>query len=190
MFLARLLEEPLRGITLLYGPGASGKSTACLEMIQGKTAYIATAHNFSAERLSGMRPDVRLDKIALFQTKDLPEVERAIEQAVALSPALSVIIVDSLATYVRVAPRRAANLALERILTTLGKASCPVLLVSDALDDPEREGELRFVGGDLLRLHARSIVEMKTGTATVKKHPSVAGRVRQYAITAEGLESK
>lgn len=189
MFLRDLLEENLRGITLLYGTGASGKTTACFDAITGKTAYIATAKNFSVERLSGMRPDVRLDRIALFQTRDLREVEQAVEQAVTLSGAITLIVIDSLGTHLRVAERRAANLALERILKTLGRATCPVLIVSDALDAPNAGGELKFVGGDLLRLHARTIIEFKDGNATVKKHPVVAGRVRQYTITSAGLQN-
>ena len=189
MFIAELLEEPLTGITVTYGPSASGKSTACLEAVHGKCAYIATSSNFSVERLATIRPDFDLGKIVLFSPTDLVALERAVSDAIRLSPALKLIIVDSLGTYVRSSERRSANLALERILTRLRLAACPVLVVTDAIDKPTAgEPELRLVGGDLLRVSARTIIELDNGKATVKKHPALAGRVWSYKIVAAGLE--
>lgn len=185
MLLTDMLEEPLTSITLVYGPGGSGKSTAALQVIQGKCAYIATQHNFSPERLQTIKGN--LEHVSLFSPHDLVELERAVEQAVQLSRVLTLIVLDSLGTYLRVTERKAANLALERILTKLGLAVCPVLIISDALDKPARETELSFVGGDLLRLHARTIIEFNTGVASVKKHPVLAGRVWEYTIDTAGL---
>ena len=189
MFITELLEEPLRGITVLYGPSASGKSTACLEAITGKCAYIATSSNLSVERLATINPLFDLARLISFAPEDLVALERAVSDAVRLSPALSLIVIDSLGTYVRAADRRSANLALERILARLHQAVCPVLIVTDAIDKPTAgEPELKLVGGDLVRVSARTIIELDEGTATVKKHPVLAGRVWSYRIAAGGLE--
>lgn len=189
MFIQELLEERPTGITVVYGPSASGKSTACLEAVQGKCAYIATSTNFSVERLATIHPAYDLGRVVLFSPTDLVALERAVSDAVRLSSALTLIIVDSLGTYVRAAERRAANLALERILGKLHAAACPIVIVTDAIDKPtDGEPELRLVGGDLLRVSARAIIELDEGKATVKKHPVLAGRVWEYRIVAAGLQ--
>jgi GTPase SAR1 family protein len=189
MFIGDLLEESLTGITVLYGPSASGKSTACVEAIQGKCAYIATSSNFSVERLATIHPDFDLGRVVLFSPTDMVEVERAVSDAVRLSSALKLIVIDSLGTYVRSSERRSANLALERILSRLRLSACPVVIVTDAIDKPTAgEPELRLVGGDLLRVSARTIIELDEGKATVKKHPVLSGRVWSYKIVSAGLQ--
>jgi hypothetical protein len=190
MFLTDLLEERPRAITVLYGPAASGKSTLALETLDGRSVIIASRRAFSPERLRDLRIDAAtvLERTVLFEPEDLVAFERAIDHATVLAPRLGTIVIDSLGPVIRGAERTAANYALGRVLAKLALVPCPVIIVTDALDRPVKDDhELRFVGGDALRLHARTIIELADGIATVKKHPALAGRAWRYRITAAGL---
>ncbi len=189
MFLAEILEEQLQGITLVYGPAASGKSTLCLEALDGRSVYVSSGRNFSAERLQSLRADAAkiMERLVLFQPGELPEWERTVEQAVQLSKLSKLIVLDTPATPFRYSPRTMGNLSLHRMLHELTHAHCPVLITSEVYDRVEGMYDVQFVGGDMLRLAARTIIELKDGIATVKKHPVHTGRQWKYGIKAQGL---
>jgi RecA/RadA recombinase len=190
MFLSELLEEPLQGITLVYGPAASGKSTVCFSALTARSVYMTSASNLSTERIHSLRTDasVILEKLVVFTPADIIEWERAVEQAVKLSTLSQLIVLDTPATALRAAPRTMANLSLHRMLKLLATAQCPILITSEVYDRAENSGaDVQFVGGDMLRLAARTIVELKDGVATVKKHPLHAGREWEYSMQAQGL---
>ena len=69
----------------------------------------------------------------------------------------------------------------------LTKAECPIIITSEVYDRAEGMYDVQFVGGDMLRLAARTIIELKDGVATVKKHPLHTGRQWEYKITNDGL---
>lgn len=187
MFLEDITDEKLIGLMLVYGPAGTGKTTVCLEALHGRSVYLSSSKNFSAERLQAMRSDAQeiLTHTVVFEPGDILGWERAVGQAVQISALSSVIILDSVATPVRAAERRMGNLGLHRMLETLKKSACPVIVTSEVYDFTK--DELKFVGGDMLRLAARTIIELRDGTATVRKHPLVAGRVWKYRIEAAGL---
>jgi len=189
MFITELTEEQLQGITLLYGTAASGKTTACLEALSARSIYISTNKNFNLERLRKLKPDADeiIRQLVLFEPKDLTEMEKAVTAATKLSSMATILVVDSIATFFRTAERKTANLALHRMLKLLEEAKCPVLLTSEVYDYL-RESRHEFVGGDMLRVASRTIIELKEGTATVKKHPLHTGRIWNYRITDKGLE--
>jgi RecA/RadA recombinase len=191
MFLTELLEAPLSGITLLYGPAASGKSTACFEAFRGRTVYVGSGKNLSPERIRSLRSDADevLAKLVVFSPQSLLEWERAVEQAVQLAALAELIVLDTPATALRASPRTMANLSLHRMLQQLQNAQCPVLMTSEVYDRAENRGaDVQFVGGDMLRLAADTIVEFDGSVATVRKHAHFAGREWAYTITAHGLE--
>jgi hypothetical protein len=187
MFLTDFTEEPLHGVTLLYGPAATGKTTACLEALVPHSVYISSHKNFNIERLRTMRSDADaiIKNIYLFEPKELAELEAAVLAALKLEPSL--LVIDSLATHIRPAERKSGNLGLHRILKLLAKLSCPIILTSEVYDS-FRESRHEFVGGDMLRLACSTIIELENFTATLKKHPALAGRSWPYKITDTGLQ--
>lgn len=188
MFITSITEEPLSDITLIYGPAGSGKTTACLEALTGRAAYISTSKNFNLERLQKLRSDaaVIIKKIMLFEPQDILELEKAVQAVVKLSTMTDIIIIDSIATLIRSADRKLANLALHRILATLEEVHCPVLMTSEVYDYFS-EGRYEFIGGDMLRLASRTIIELGDNHATIKKHPILTGRTWMYQITDTGI---
>lgn len=189
MFLEDITEAPLHGITLIYGPAGTGKTTLCLQALHGRALYISTNKNFNVDRLQAMRPDAAdiIKQLILFEPTDLLQLEKAVDAAVKLSPMCTVLVVDSIATYLRSSERKLANLALHRMLATLKKSACPILLTSEVYEYM-RDKELQFLGGDMLRINADTIVELHNNVLTLKKHREYTGRQRDYRIVAAGLQ--
>src|SRR5262249_49327463 len=148
MILTDVLEEPLRGITLLYGPAGTGKTTLCLQELRGRSVYVSTNKNFNVERLRTMRADasVIIGKLVLFEPNDLLSFEKAVEAAVKLAAVSDLLVVDSIATFVRASDRKLANLALNRMLEKLRKVTCPVLLTTEVYERAEGMRNVQFVG--------------------------------------------
>ncbi len=188
--LLELLEHPLKGLTIIFGPAGSGKTTLCLQLLAGRSIYISTGRNFSADRLKTMRrdADALLGRLVVFEPVDLLALEKSVEAAVKLSRLSDLIVIDSLATYLRLAERKAGNLALHRILQTLLKANCPVLLTTEIYDTFSEGHGVRLVGGEMLRLAADTLIELDGKVLTVRKHKEFQGRARDYRITDAGLE--
>jgi KaiC/GvpD/RAD55 family RecA-like ATPase len=190
MLIEDITEEHLQATTLIYGPAGAGKTTPCLEALQGRSIYVSTSKNFSLERLQKLRNDHAdiIRQLVLFEPTDLLELEKAVQAAVQFSAMSSILVIDSIATHVRAADRKLGNLALHRILETLKKAKCPVLLTSEVYDYLSESKGVQFVGGDMLRLASRTILELNDGAMTIKKHPVHAGRSWDYKITDTGLQ--
>lgn len=190
MLIEDVLEGNLAGITLIYGPAGAGKSTAALEALRGRTVYISTSKNFSVERLQKMRPDADsiIAKLVLFEPDDLLSMERSVQTAVQLSAVADLIVIDSIGTFIRSSNRKLGNQALGRMLEQLRKSKCPVLLTSEVYDYLSEGGGVAFVGGDMLRLAADSIIELNGGVLRVRKHKLHSGRERDYRITDTGLQ--
>lgn len=171
----------------MYGPAATGKTTLCLESLQPRTVYITTNKNFNVERLRSLREDAEqiINSLFLFEPKDLAELESAVQAGLKLKPSL--LVIDSLATLIRPIEKKSGNLGLHRILKLLLEFTCPILATSEVYDS-FRESRHEFVGGDMLRLACRTIIELRDGVATVKKHPNFFGRTRNYVITSSGLK--
>jgi RecA/RadA recombinase len=189
MLIEDVLEHPPKGITLIYGPAATGKTTLCLQSLQGRSIYISTNKNFSIERLRTMRADADalIERLVLFEPDDLVTLEKAVQTAVQLSALADIIVVDNIATHIRPANKTMANLALHRMLNTLKQTKCPVLLTSEVYDYI-RSTEVKFVGGEMLRLAADTIIELHNSTLTIRKHAQHTGRARDYRLTNKGLE--
>jgi KaiC/GvpD/RAD55 family RecA-like ATPase len=190
MLIEDITEQPLTGITLLYGPAGTGKTTACLQALRNRSIYISTNKNFSVERLQKLHTDAQaiVNQLVLFEPQDLLELEKAVQTAVQFSAISTILVIDSIATYIRSADRKLANLALHRILETLKKAKCPVLLTSEVYDYLRESKGVQFIGGDMLRLACNTILELNNETVTVKKHGLHTGRSWPYEITDTGLE--
>jgi KaiC/GvpD/RAD55 family RecA-like ATPase len=189
MFIQEITEQPLKGIALIYGPAAAGKTTACLEALRVKSVYISTNKNFNLERLRKLRPNAEeiIRELVLFEPSNLEELEKAVIAAAKLSSMTDLLVIDSLATHLRIAERKTANLALYRILKMLQNVQVPVLVTSEVYDYL-RESRHEFVGGDMLRLACDTIIEFRGDIAAVKKHSVHAGREWGYRISDSGLE--
>jgi AAA+ ATPase superfamily predicted ATPase len=189
MLITDITEESLKGITLIYGPASTGKTTIALEALRGRSIYISTHKNFNVDRLKAMRADADkiIEKLVLFEAHDLLSVEKSVKTAVQLSHLCEILVVDSIATHIRSANKKLGNLALHRILEDLKHAACPVLITSEVYDYLKEAGNHQFVGGDMLRLASNTIIELKEGMLTVKKHAQHTGRSWQYIITGPGV---
>lgn len=200
-------------ITTLYGESGSGKSNICILAAltstkqAKKVIYVDTEGGFSAERASQLFPrDYKqlIENIIFLNPTSFEEQKTAFDQLkdAAASGQLGLVVVDSIAMLYRLklgSSEEAIEVNRElarqlRILSEIArKADIPILVTNQVYSDFKKEGDVKMVGGDLLKYWSKAIVKLKKEegsvcSASIYKHRSLpAGDTTYFEIKNSGL---
>ena len=162
-------------LTLIYGPGASGKTTLVkiaaigqLNDKRKKVVFIDTENQFSINRfmqLSGPNYLHYLDRLLLLKPNNFEEQCKKIDFLISMVN-IDLIIIDSLGFYYRKLVRDSPveiNKKMDRqlrILTEISRKGIPVLITNQVSANPET-GEIKSVGGEMIKKWMKCLIELK-----------------------------
>ncbi len=183
-------------ISVIYGPGGSGKTNICLHCAisvirSGKKAiYIDTEGGFSVERLRQLEgySDSVSKKIFFLRPTSFGGQKKAFEKLEGLvDDKIGLIILDSIAMLYRLEIGKGdhifdLNRELGRQITFLSqiarKKKIPVLMTNQVYSSFDEPNSSAMVGGDLLKYQSKCLIELQNlrssrRLAILKKHRSL-----------------
>ena len=144
-----------KGISLVYGAPATGKSTLCFQLIAnnpGKVIFIDTENSFNIERIQQMNPLLDLSNLILIKATRYSEQYTAVKKLAKVQN-LSLVIIDSFTHYYRrkLQEKVVIQPPTVRMLKMLRDLKVPVILTSQVYS---MDGKVSPVGSDLFRRYA------------------------------------
>jgi DNA repair protein RadB len=215
---AKVLDSLLDGglergiITTLFGPAGSGKSNVAMLSALSvadrgkKVVFIDTENSLSAERIKQLQPQgykqITKNMIILEPTtfEEQKKFFSDLREIMALEKP-DLIVVDSIAKLYRLqlgseAEIHTTNIEMAHQLALLSelarKRNIPVLVTNQVYADFEHKGDVKMVGGDLLKYWSKCIIKLEqidsVRRASVWKHRSMqAGKEVYFDINNAGL---
>jgi len=157
----------VKGINLVYGESATGKTTLAMQEAleeakeNKKIAYIDTENSFSIERIKQMSSNyVKLiKKIFLFQPKSFIEQHELIKKL----NKFDLIVLDTIGHYYRTEVKNnlyETNARLNKQLRILKELNCNVLITNQVYFDVNKQRQ-RNVGDNILVRHVDNIIKLE-----------------------------
>ncbi len=195
-------------VTTIYGPSASGKTTACLlcaiEMAKRKKVlFMDTEGGFSASRLKQLtsKPEQILEKIFFFNPTKFDEQKRDFEEIKRLvSDKIGLIVVDTISSLYReeVSKDEAyqeANRELGKqisfLVETARKMNIPSLVTSQVYSSFDERSKINVVGGDIVKYRSKGLIEIQVcgskRKVILRKHRYLPEREAFFDIRADGF---
>jgi DNA repair protein RadB len=213
--LDRLLDGgfPSGVINTIYGPAASGKTTACMlaaiECVRGgkKAIFLDTEGGFSTERLKQITSDYQkvLENMFFLKIGSFEDQVRKFKLLgeLAKNPKIGLVVVDTIGSHYRIARREESyrsynnELALQvEILQELAKnEGLVVLMTNQVYADVEKIDEVVPVGGEIVKKRSGCMIELKllSGSrryAVLMCHPKISEkREIVFEIVQEGFRN-
>ena len=199
------------GITTIYGPAATGKTTACLLAAiacakRGKmTVFIDTEGGFSVERLKQLTPDYEnvLETIIIFRITSFEEqiLKFRLLPELAANPKIGLVVVDTIGCHYRGARREEdykptnaeLQLQVEALMALTKREELCVLMTNQVYADVEKIDEVVPVGGEIIRRRSVCLIEFKAlhgslRSATLLAHPELKEKKEQlFEIVGTGF---
>ncbi len=176
--LEKFLKKLEKGIVLIYGGAAAGKTTLCLQHSlkkseRGKVLFLDTENTFSLERLSQMDKSYKLclDNILVVRPKSLDELKKRVETFEKISDTFNLLILDSFGIYYRLDLQKRgyieANNAAVDILRKLRHISrkIPVIMTNQVYED---ESGKKSLGGKMIQNFSDYILELQNDPKIMK----------------------
>jgi|TARA_Y100000310_G_C20686631_1_gene819416 DNA repair protein RadB len=213
---SKILDKMLVGgyetdvVNTIYGPAGSGKTVlamlCCLGVARSgkKVIYIDTENSFSVERLKQVAPDYEkiLSNMVFLKPVNFKEQKKAFEKLRNLvNDKIGLIVVDTIAMLYRIELGQKASEFYE-INSSLGKQisylseiarkkNIPILITNQVYADFEKKGQVKLVGGDILKYGSKCLIELQitphnNRRAILKKHRSIAQEKSIYFKIVEG----
>ena len=165
-------------LNMIYGPGASGKTTFCLCFgiflaKQGKKViFIDTENSLSLERISQIAFESNiediLEKIVIFKPKSFLEQHKLIISLgkTLKKSSIAGIIVDTIGFYYRAQSKEGSlNSHLAKQLSDLkylsSKKNIPIILTNQVYSDINIENKINLVGGEMVKNWCTYLIELK-----------------------------
>lgn len=164
-------------LNMIYGPGASGKTTFCLCLgvslaKQGKKiVFIDSENSLSLERLSqiayGLDLNKILENIIIFKPRSFLEQFRIISNLTKNTKSMiSCVLVDTIGFYYRAQSKDGnLNAHMARQLSDLkylaSQKDIPVILTNQVYSDINREGKINLVGGEMVKNWCNLLIELQ-----------------------------
>jgi DNA repair protein RadB len=198
-------------INCIYGPAGCGKTLLCLlccistAKTGKKIIYFDTEGGFSVERLQQLTIGYKevLDKIIFFRPVSFDEQKKAFENLrQAINERTGLIVVDTVSMLYRLELGQTddiyeVNRELGQQISFLGeiarKKGILVLITNQVYSDFENKGNVKLVGGDILKYGAKCLIELKKlhgGNIAIllKKHRSIPeNKTLFFKIVNEGI---
>jgi DNA repair protein RadB len=211
-----VIDELLEGgiesdiVTTVYGPAGSGKSCICMIIAvkiakQGKKViYVDTEGGFSVERIKQLDPeyqktlqDIMVLRISNFQEQE--EIFKKLNEMV--TEKIGIIIIDSIAMLYRFeigkneniyGVNKSLGMQLSLLMDIARKKNVPSILANHVYADFDVPGEVKLVGGDILKYSSKCLVELKRHagsirSAIVRKNRSIPEKEIKFEIKNEGI---
>ncbi len=163
------LGEIGKGIVLVYGESATGKSTFGLQSAldvfrEKKVLFLDCDKSFSLERLKQMDSDYSafLDNLLVVELKDLYELDSKLEHFEKMVDKFDLVVLDNIGLYYRLDLKKdytEANRVIVQILRKLRHMSedIPVILISQIYDGEEGT---KVLGGKMIQNFSDYILEL------------------------------
>ncbi|MBD3204404.1 AAA family ATPase [Candidatus Woesearchaeota archaeon] len=166
-------------ITMIYGPGASGKTTCCyLCSIQcaktrSSVIYIDTENGFNSERFSQLAGEKCADflkNIFLFRINDFNEQIKIFKKLKKFcsNDKLQVIIVDTIGNHYRRELKKDYKKANREIMIQMkileeiaSENNKIILLTNQVYQNIEKQNEITLVGGNMMKCTGDCLIELK-----------------------------
>jgi DNA repair protein RadB len=150
-----------KGITLIYGSPATGKTTLCLQLVasnSGKVIFIDTEGSFNVERLQAMNPLLDLNNVILLRATRYSEQFAAVK-GLSRVKNIAVVIIDSFTHYYRkkLHDKVVIKPATLRMLKMLQELNVPVLCTSQVYS---MDNEVKPIAGNLFARFAVNILKL------------------------------
>jgi DNA repair protein RadB len=198
-------------INCVYGPAGSGKTLFCLLCAISvaksgkKVIYFDTEGGFSVERLEQLTKDYEdiLNRVVFFRPISFEEQKKAFEKLKhVINDKTGLIVVDTVSMLYRLELGQTddiyeVNRELGQQISFLGeiarKKGILVLITNQVYSDFENKGNVKMVGGDILKYGAKCLIELKKLhggkiVALLKKHRSIAENKKVFLkIVNEGI---
>jgi DNA repair protein RadB len=214
----KILDEFLDGgfekdtISLIYGPGGSGKTNLCILTANSivekkkKVIYVDTESNFSVNRLKQINKLYKniLDNIFFLKPTNFSDQRISIRKIRdMIQSQIGLIIIDSISALYRLEMSKhidvyditkELSLQLQYLLEITRKNNIPIIVTSQVYDNMNKKGSVNFIGGDILRNASKCIIELENGQrgkrrASIIKHRSIEeGKSTSFIITEKGFD--
>ena len=174
----------VRGLTLVYGPSASGKSTLAMQSSlefakKGKVLFFDTEKSFSIDRIKLMQSHYNklLENIIIVPITSFDEQIiklKNIEKLVKIGN-FDYVVIDSFGIFYRHALHNfdysdinKKTIEILKCLKHVVDLDVPVLITNQVYSD--KKGQIKTVGGQMIRNFANSIIELKLDPRKIKIH--------------------
>ncbi|RMF55533.1 AAA family ATPase [Candidatus Woesearchaeota archaeon] len=213
---SEVLDELLNGgypanrITMIYGPAASGKTTACLQLCvnnslkRSKTLFLDTEKGFSVERLQQISSRRKcLNDVLIVNVGSFQELIKKVKKSYSLleNAGVNIMVIDTIGKHYRVSLNenpQAANkkmVELMRLLhdITTKRELATVLITNQVYTDIEND-RISNVGGKMIRNFSTCVIELKKDNskriAKVVKYDEAELKELEFLITNIGISKK
>ncbi|MFH0876022.1 MAG: AAA family ATPase [archaeon] len=210
--LSKLFCEYKEGkIHILYGPGASGKTTCCyLAAIEAakkgfKTLYLDTENGFNSERCTQLcngNSSSFLDSVLLLRTHSYSKQKSNIENLMALAKneKVKLIIIDSIGNHYRTELKGdvyLTNRSMDEQLQIISKLKDhgKIIILTNQVYQNIETNEVTMVGGNMIREKGDFLIELQkddyNGRVAVIRKDFDGGNSnmkKPFEITEKGIE--
>lgn len=199
-------------LTTIYGPPGSGKTTLCMLATiaqareKKKVLFIDTEGGFSIERMKQLLGDELEDilkYIVLLKPTNFEEQNKSLEKLKDMvNDKISLIVIDTLTIFYRLELAKNSNVkgANNKLIWQISylteiarKNSIPIIISNQVYSDFNKKGDVRMVGGNILKYNSKCLIKLKNLTDNKRKaflisHRSIAeGKELVFAIINEGI---
>jgi len=198
---SKVMDDLLEGgfekdtISIIYGPGGSGKTNLCLLAAIDcakngkKVVYVDTEGGFSVTRLKQISSDDSILKnILILRPTTFDGQKKAFKKLDQLdAETIGIIIIDTIAMLYRLeigktkktfSVNKELGNQIQYLSKIARKKNIPVILTNQVYSSMTGEDDVQMVGGELLKYQSKCLIELKKFTrgkrvAIIRKHRSI-----------------